>query len=234
MLVNLVQTSFLPIELEWNELWVLIFIFCSLNYAGSINNLPPLSWGSRLRIIQETARGLMHIHECSSHKKHVHGNIKSSKILLDEALKAHISGFGLSRLIPAAPKFANPEASSSTVGPKSSRNMYVAPEARDTGRITQKCDVYSFGVVLMEILTGREPDGGPEKEGGGLEALVRKVFRDERPLSEIIDPALLHEVKAKKQVVAAFHIALSCTEVDPELRLRMRSVSDNLDCIKLQ
>ncbi|CAA2969453.1 receptor kinase ZAR1 [Olea europaea subsp. europaea] len=75
--------------------------------------------------------------------------------------------------------------------------------------------------------------GGPDSEGKTLNSHVRKVFREERPLSEIIDPDLLHEVRAKKQVVAAFHIALICTELDLELRPRMRTVSDNLDCIKL-
>ncbi|KAK6945345.1 Serine-threonine/tyrosine-protein kinase, catalytic domain [Dillenia turbinata] len=112
---------------------------------------------------------------------------------------------------------------------------YKAPEARVSGsRFTQKCDVYSFGIIIMEILTGQLPDAGPENDGKGLEGLVRKVFREERPLSEIIDPALLHEVYAKKQVIAAFHIALNCTELDPELRPRMRTVSESLDRIKSQ
>ncbi|KAL2464701.1 Leucine-rich repeat protein kinase family protein [Forsythia ovata] len=106
-------------------------------------------------------------------------------------------------------------------------------KARDAGcKFTQKCDVYSFGIVLLEILTGRAPDVAPDNDCKGLEGLVRKIFREEQPLSKIIDPALLHEVHAKKQVVAAFHIALSCTELDPEFRPRMRTVSENLDCIK--
>ncbi|KAK6151272.1 hypothetical protein DH2020_013907 [Rehmannia glutinosa] len=178
---------------------------------GPVNNSSPLSWAARLRIIQGAAKGLMHIHECS-HRRYVHGNIKSSKILLDGDLKPYISGFGLSRLVQAT-------SIPSTVD-------YLAPEARDaSSKFTQKCDVYSFGVVLLEILTGRLPDGE------GLEGLVRKVFRGGRPLSEIIDPALLHEVQAKKQVVATFHIALNCTELDPEMRPRMRTVCDNLDCV---
>lgn len=63
---------------------------------------------------------------------------------------------------------------------------------------------------------------------------MRKAFREEQPLSEIIDPALLPEVYAKKQVIAVFHVALNCTELDPELRPRMRTVSETLDRIKLQ
>lgn len=88
--------------------------------------------------------------------------------------------------------------------------------------------------MLLEILTGRLPDSGPNDNGKGLESFVRKVFQEERPLSEIIDPYLVHEVNAKKQVIAVFHIALGCTELDPELRPRMRTVSESLDRVKLQ
>ncbi|KAJ1409918.1 Protein kinase domain [Sesbania bispinosa] len=116
-----------------------------------------------------------------------------------------------------------------------SSNYYLAPEVRIAGgKFTQKCDVYSFGIVLLELLTGRLPDLGPENDHKELESFVRKAFREEHPLSEIIDPALLPEVNAKKQVIAAFHVALNCTELDPELRPRMRTVSESLDRIKIQ
>lgn len=191
-----------------------------------------------MKIAQGTARGLMHIHECSP-RKYVHGNIKSSKILLDDDLQPYITGFGLSRLLSGATKKQNSQqiGTNTVLGCKASANAiaYVAPEARVSGaKFSQKCDVYSFGIVLMEILTARLPDAGPENDGKGLESLVRKVFRDERPLSEIIDPALLHEVYAKKQVLSAFHVALNCTELDPELRPRMRTVSESVDRIKSQ
>lgn len=208
-------------------------------HGGPSNELPPLSWASRLKIAEGAARGLTHIHECSP-RKCVHGNIKSSKILLDEDLNPYISGFGLHRLVCGASKSANPTSrrpslthsvlpGSMLVSPPSA--AYLAPEVRSGGcKLTQKCDVYSFGIVLMEMLTGRVP----EDDGKGLDCLVRKIFREEKPLSEIIDPALLHEVYAKKQVLATFHIALNCTELDPELRPRMRSVSEGLDRLKFQ
>ncbi|KAH6826089.1 Leucine-rich repeat protein kinase family protein [Perilla frutescens var. hirtella] len=205
-------------------------------HGGPGNSMPPLSWAERLRIIQETARSLVHIHECSP-RKYVHGSIKSSKILLDDDFKPYLSGFGLSRLVPGVSKSANVALSRkpNLVSPKTSVSSNIkcmAPEARNAGaRINQKCDVYSFGILVMEILTGRLPDNDGKE---GLENLVRRVFREERPLSEIIDPALLHEARAKKQVVATFHVSLNCTEQDPELRPKMRTVSDNLDRIKLQ
>jgi serine/threonine protein kinase len=167
-----------------------------------------------------------------------------TKILLDDELQPYISSFGLTRLVWNSSKFATSASKkqylnqtiSSAMGLKISApsNIYLAPEARVSGsKFSQKCDVYSFGIVLMELLTGRLPGAGSENDGEGLESLVRKVFQEERPLSEIIDPALLSEVHAKKQVIAVFHISLNCTELDPELRPRMRTVSESLDRIKL-
>ncbi|KAB5551837.1 hypothetical protein DKX38_009148 [Salix brachista] len=210
---------------------------------GPSSTLPVLSWVARLKIAQGIARGLMYIHEHSP-RKHVHGNLKSTKILLDDELHPYISSFGLTRFVSSGSRFSTSaskkqylnQALSSAVGLKISApsNNYLAPEARVSGsKLTQKCDVFAFGIVLMELLTGRLPESRPENDGKGLDSLVRNLFREERPLSEIIDPALLSEVHAKKQVVAVFHIALNCTELDPELRPRMRTVSENLDGIKL-
>ncbi|KAK8959425.1 putative inactive leucine-rich repeat receptor-like protein kinase [Platanthera guangdongensis] len=123
-------------------------------------------------------------------------------------------------------------------------NPYQAPEARfPSARPTQKWDVYSFGVVLLELITGRHPEttsplstglaastssGGPE-----LVRWVRKGFEEACPLAEMVAPALLSEVRAKKEVVTAFHVALACTETDPEVRPRMKVVFDSLSRIGL-
>ncbi|KAF9596007.1 hypothetical protein IFM89_006934 [Coptis chinensis] len=208
--------------------------------GGPSNSLPPLSWAVRLRIAQGTARGLLYIHECCP-RKYVHGNIKSSKILLDDDLQPFISGFGLTRLISCTNKstdFASKKQSSIQtvlslgIGSDASPPClsYLAPEARlSRNKLTQKCDVYSFGIVVLELLTGRLPQAGPEKDYKELECYVRKAFREECPLSEIIDPALMHEVHAKKQVLEVFHIALNCTEIVPEMRPRMKTVLENLE-----
>ncbi|XP_062201733.1 receptor protein kinase-like protein ZAR1 [Phragmites australis] len=132
-----------------------------------------------------------------------------------------------------------------------------APGARST----QKWDVFSFGVVLLEMLTGRGPNDhaspstsasfsapvsgstATDRSGSGEHGVVPEVVRwvrrgfeeDARPVAEMVDPALLrgHGAPAlpKKEVLAAFHVALACTEVDPELRPRMKAVADSLDKI---
>ncbi|KAF6158622.1 hypothetical protein GIB67_040136 [Kingdonia uniflora] len=198
-------------------------------HGKASNSLPPLSWTTRLKIAQGTARGLVYIHECSP-RKYVHGNIRSSKILLGEDLQPYVSGFGLTRLVVSMTNTSKKQSSTQHRSLTSPSTSYLAPEARiHSNRLTQKCDVYSFGILLLEILTGRLPDEKEDEKS--LESCVRMTFREERPLCEILDEALLDEVHAKKQVLAVFHIALNCTELDPEMRPRMRAVFDSLDRI---
>ncbi|CAK7327383.1 unnamed protein product [Dovyalis caffra] len=201
-----------------------------------------LSWSTRLRIAKGTARGLAYLHECSP-RKFVHGDIKPSNILLDNEFQPYISDFGLNRLINITGN--NPSSSGGFMGGalpylKSAQtertNNYRAPEACVSGnRPTQKWDVYSFGVVLLELITGKSPELSPtastSTEVPDLVRWVRKGFEDEKPLSDMVDPMLLQEVHAKKEVIAAFHVALACTEADSEVRPRMKTVSENLERI---
>nr|KYP32335.1 putative receptor kinase At5g05160 family [Cajanus cajan] len=200
-----------------------------------------LSWSTRLRIAKGTARGLAYLHECSP-RKFVHGDIKPSNILLDNDFHPYISDFGLNRLIsitgnnPSTGGFMGGALPYMKSSQKERTNNYKAPEARVPGcRPTQKWDVYSFGVVLLEILTGRSPESSPttstSMEVPDLVRWVRKGFDQESPLSEMVDPSLLQEVRVKKEVLAVFHVALACTEGDPEARPRMKTVSENLDKI---
>ncbi|XP_066330840.1 receptor protein kinase-like protein ZAR1 [Miscanthus floridulus] len=207
-------------------------------HGGPTASPTPLPWSVRLSIVQGAARGLAYLHECSP-RRYVHGCIKSSKILLDDELRAHVSGFGLARLVAGAHKATGHHSKKLGSAACALRGgtgaaSYVAPELRAPGgapaaAATQKGDVFAFGVVLLEAVTGREPTEG---EGGmDLEAWVRRAFKEERPLSEVVDPTLLGEVHAKKQVLAVFHVALGCTEPDPEMRPRMRAVAESLDRI---
>lgn len=211
-----------------------------------------LTWSTRLKIAKGTSKGLAYLHECSP-RKFVHGDIKPSNILLDNDFQPYVSDFGLNRLISIAGN--NPSASAASSGfmggalpyvksvtqEKSNNMNYRAPEAKIPGsRPTQKWDVYSFGVVLLELLTGKCPENSTTtsssmssnmNEMHDLVKWVRKGFEEECPLAEMVDPMLLQEVNAKKEVLGVFHVALSCTEGDPEVRPRMKIVSENLEKI---
>lgn len=212
----------------------------NFKFAGRNGQPISLSWSTRLKILKGTARGLAYLHECSP-RKFVHGDIKPSNILLDNESQPYISDFGLNRLITIT---GNNPSSGGLMGSAlpymktvqtERANNYRAPEARVPGsRPTQKWDVYSFGVVLLELLTGKSPEMSPTSTSTSMEIpdlvrWVRKGFEDENPLSDMVDPMLLQDVHAKKEVLAAFHVALACTEPDPEVRPRMKTVSENLE-----
>ncbi|XP_024985033.1 uncharacterized protein LOC112520750 [Cynara cardunculus var. scolymus] len=95
-----------------------------------------LTWKQRLKICVEAARGLAYIHSSGADTRHsIHGDIKSSSILLNDEWEAVISDL----IIPKGV---------GTLG-------YYDPLYATTGILTHKSDVYSFGVVLFEVLSGR-------------------------------------------------------------------------------
>uniref|UniRef100_A0A8C2JNP4 Interleukin-1 receptor-associated kinase 4 n=1 Tax=Cyprinus carpio TaxID=7962 RepID=A0A8C2JNP4_CYPCA len=95
-----------------------------------------LSWLSRCCISAGAARGLQYLHQNS----HIHRDIKSGNILLDEDLVPKISDFGLTRAS------ASHTCSTVMTGRIVGTTAYMAPEAL-RGEITPKSDVFSFGVV---------------------------------------------------------------------------------------
>ncbi|KAL6660642.1 hypothetical protein ACP70R_001677 [Stipagrostis hirtigluma subsp. patula] len=221
---------------------------------------PSLSWSLRLRIAKGAARGLAHLHECSP-RRFVHGEVKPSNILLDADYNALVADFGLARLLAVAGctdvysvagsggvmggalPYARPPPAAA--GPDRAA-AYRAPEARAPGaRPSQKSDVYSFGVLLLELLTGKPPEHGSPSASSSSSSFpgpddqqppeivrwVRRGFEDARPLSELADAVVLRDAGARKEVVAAFHVALGCVDADPERRPRMKAVADSLDKI---
>lgn len=117
-----------------------------LDRLACLQGSAPLSWQQRCSIAEGSARGLDYLH--SNH--HVHRDVKSANILLDESLVAKISDFGLTRA--SAKRTSTTMMTERIVGTRA----YMAPEAL-RGEITPKSDVFSFGVVLLEILSGLPP-----------------------------------------------------------------------------
>ncbi|KAK8929015.1 putative inactive leucine-rich repeat receptor-like protein kinase [Platanthera zijinensis] len=227
------------------------------------SNLLSLSWPIRLRIAKGVALGLAFLHDYSPRNfvhgnikpSNILLGIDHNPFISDFGLTRLASLASATPINPNDSVSAAPSVSSAGgfIGaalPSIARptldksNPYQAPEARfPCARPTQKWDVYSFGVVLLELITGRHPEttsplstrlaastssGGPE-----LVRWVRKGFEEACPLTEMVAPALLSEVRSKKEVVTAFHVALACTETDPEVRPRMKVVFDSLSRIGL-
>ncbi|KAG9129885.1 hypothetical protein Leryth_007034 [Lithospermum erythrorhizon] len=116
-----------------------------------------LPWEARLKIAKGVACGLSYIHD----KKHVHGNLKPSNILLNEDMEPKLGDFGLERLLMgdnsskigwSARNFGSKRSNSfeefnfgSTPSPSPSGlivSPYHAPESLRSLKPNQKWDVF--------------------------------------------------------------------------------------------
>ncbi|KAM6584482.1 hypothetical protein CsatB_011484 [Cannabis sativa] len=168
----------------------------------------PLDWDSRMKIAIGAARGLSHLHLS---EKVIHGNIKSSNILLRQDHDACVSDFGLQSVF-----------GSST--PPNRVAGYRAPEVLETRKVTFKSDVYSFGVLLLELLTGKAPNQASlGEEGIDLPRWVQSVVREEWT-AEVFDVELMRYHNIEEEMVQLLQIAMSCVSTVPDQRPGMQEV----------
>ncbi|XP_032968971.1 interleukin-1 receptor-associated kinase 1 isoform X3 [Rhinolophus ferrumequinum] len=113
----------------------------------------PLSWPQRLDILLGTARAIQFLHQDSPSL--IHGDVKSSNVLLDDRLLPKLGDFGLARLSRFAG--ATPGQSSSVARTRTVRGTlaYLPEEYIKTGRLAVDTDTFSFGVVVLETLAGQ-------------------------------------------------------------------------------
>ncbi|CAK9175573.1 unnamed protein product [Ilex paraguariensis] len=125
----------------------------------------PLHWTSCLKIAEDVAMGLVFIHQKS---KLIHGNLKSTNVLLGPDFEACLADYCLAIL------------ADSTSNDDPDLVGYKAPEIRKSNRqATFKSDVYAFGILLLEILTGKPPSQHPILEPSDLPNWVRATREDD-------------------------------------------------------
>jgi len=181
-----------------------IFAFAGSRGSGRT----PLDWDNRMKIALSAARGLTHLHVSG---KVVHGNIKSSNILLRPDQEASVSDFGLNPLFGA------------TTTPNRVAG-YRAPEVVETRKVTFKSDVYSFGVLLLELLTGKAPNQASlGEEGIDLPRWVQSVVREEWT-AEVFDVELIRYPNIEEEMVQLLQIAMASVSTVPDQRPSMQEV----------
>ncbi|KAH7916590.1 kinase-like domain-containing protein [Hygrophoropsis aurantiaca] len=117
----------------------------------------------RLQLIADIARGLHYLH--TSQPTVVHGDLKGPNVLVTSAGRACLADFGLS--MTSISQAVLP--SSTELKAMGSLN-YVAPELLEGDSETlakldqRRCDMYSFGCVCYEILVGKAPFQGMDRE----------------------------------------------------------------------
>lgn len=169
----------------------------------------PLSWGIRLKVAIEAAKGLSFLHNAEN--QIIYRDLKASNILLDSDFSVKLSDFGLAK---AGPTGDMTHVSTQVLGTQG----YAAPEYLSTGRLSAKADVFSYGVVLLELLSGRR---AYDKSRPGLEQNLvdwaKPFLTDKRKLFRVMDSKLEGQYPKKGAYVVA-NLAFNCIVNDPKLR----------------
>lgn len=169
----------------------------------------PLHWTSCLKIAEDVAQGLYYIHQSSSAL--VHGNLKSTNILLGQDFEACLTDYCLSVLTGSSSSVSPDDADSSS---------YKAPEIRKSSRRpTAKCDVYSFGVLIFELLTGKNSSRHPFMAPRDMLDWVRAMREEE-------------EGSKDNRLGMMTETACLCRVTSPEQRPTMRQVIKMIQEIK--
>ncbi|KAK4755364.1 hypothetical protein SAY87_009121 [Trapa incisa] len=220
----------------------------SKKFGSSPCHLP---WEARLRIAKGVARGLAYLHE----KKHVHGNLKPSNILLGPDFDPKIGDFGLERLVSgetsskaggSARNFGSKRSTASRdsfqeatatgpgTGPSPSPSPssvsgispYHAPESLRTLKPNPKWDVFSFGVILLELLSGKVMAVDELGQANGV--MVDDGFRAVR----MADAAIRIDLEGKEDaLLACFKLGLGCASPIPQKRPQIKEALQILEQI---
>ncbi|RLM86162.1 hypothetical protein C2845_PM04G18860 [Panicum miliaceum] len=177
-----------------------------------------ISLGTRLRIACESAEALAYLHSCAS-PPILHGDVKSTNILLDGDYAAKVSDFGASILAPSD-KSQFVTLVQGTCG-------YLDPEYMQTCQLTDKSDVYSFGVVLLELLTRKKAFNleGPEHEKSLLMRFLSVM--KENKLEDILDDQIKNNENGE-YIEEIAELARQCLDMSGVNRPSMKEVADNL------
>nr|XP_034570003.1 putative wall-associated receptor kinase-like 16 [Setaria viridis]TKW01759.1 hypothetical protein SEVIR_8G199800v2 [Setaria viridis] len=184
----------------------------------------PLSLPVRLDIAIGSAEALTYMHSHGCHN-HVHGDIKSGNILLDDNLTPKVSDFGSAKLVSVASRYSKWCVSGDM--------SYIDPIYIKSGRFTEKSDVYSFGVVLLELVTRKPAKYGDnslyidfirsKEEGNG-----RKLY-DEEILSGDDDARSHHHMECLDRIS---RLPVQCLKEDVDERPTMAEVVEELKEVK--
>ncbi|KAB1216913.1 hypothetical protein CJ030_MR4G016074 [Morella rubra] len=147
------------------------------------NQSNTLSLHQRLNIVVDVASALDYLHNyCEQHI--IHCDLKPSNVLLDNEMIAHVSDFGLARILSTVDN----QKHSSTIGLNGTIG-YAAPEYSMGCEASTKGDVYSFGILVLEMFTGRRPTDEIFKDGLDLHKFAEMALPER--LFQVVDPKLL-------------------------------------------
>ncbi|VAH50779.1 unnamed protein product [Triticum turgidum subsp. durum] len=167
-------------------------------------------------------KGLDHLHT-RSQKPIIHGNLKTSNIMLDADFQPRVSDFGLYLLL-------NPAAAQDMLETAAVQG-YKAPELIKMREVTRESDVYSLGVILLEMLAQKEVDGSPNARDIHLPASFKDLVL-ERKIADAFGSGLIQQSKNsgnEAKLNAFFELATACCNPSPSLRPDSKRILKRLE-----
>ncbi|KAG2333395.1 hypothetical protein Bca52824_004575 [Brassica carinata] len=186
----------------------------------------------RLNVAIDVASVLEYLH-LSCHEAIAHCDLKPTNVLLDDDLTAHVSDFGLARILLKFDQetFINQLSSAGVRGSIG----YAAPEYAMGGEITVHGDAYSFGILILEMFSGKRPTD--EMFGGDV--TLRSCIRSALPeqVLDVADELVLHNglrigFPIAECLTKVLEVGLGCSEESPGNRLEMSEVVKELILIR--
>ncbi|CAI9787446.1 unnamed protein product [Fraxinus pennsylvanica] len=170
----------------------------------------------RIDIMLDVAMAIEYLHHGYDDQV-VHCDLKPANVLLDADMVAHVSDFGISKIL-AQDKSYTQTNTLGTIG-------YIAPEYGSQGIVSAAGDIYSFGIMLLEALTGKRPTDEIFSENLSLKQWVTASYPNS--LMEIIDSNVFQEenevnTRHKIWISSAIELALDCSKEAPEERINMK------------
>ncbi|KAJ1276694.1 hypothetical protein BS78_05G234100 [Paspalum vaginatum] len=178
-----------------------------------------LAWPLRFRIIEGIAQGTVYLHQ-HSRIRSVHGDLKTSNILLDCDMTPMIGDFGDAEVLNSDED--DKEALvKGTVG-------YLDPEFFYSGIISTKSDVFAFGVTCLSVISAQHAVVLNGSEPKSLYSHSWELWSKGSAM-ELIDPSLRDD-PGISEILRCLQVAMLCVQEKRADRPTMADVVMMLKC----